>query len=434
MTLRLLIPLLFGILVNSAASAQSEFLPEQPGLVVTLVPVEAHQDKGTYVQAQLILSMRLRGKHPYEALSVTLPEIADAEIITIQRPRTRYLVSYIGAGHVYEASYAIIPQRSGMLVIPPVRAVGRVTKDSGDDLNFDLANDGFQVQVDPAVEGFSGGKWFAANEVEISETWSQDPDEIRFGDVLRREIHVKAVGTTGDRIPALAIPRAAGATIVDAGRTVETEITVNGTVGHLRQSWNVRMDRDDFAEIAPVRMVYWNALRHAEEVAWLPVQRIEPLPADASAIAARIMENVQEEHALQRLLWIEFLALLAAPFVIVALMYLYAVLPTARDLRLRMRVGRANSPRDALEAVRDWTGGKLDTSPNDPELLNEFKALNAATFSDRREAFHFPALTRRCLGHARRKRITRVTQRLGSVADAVLGRPVELGSRRFGKL
>lgn len=429
MTLRWLIPILLGVLASPLATAQTAFLPEQPALVVTLVPEEAHQNKGTYVQAQLRMNLRLRGKHAYEALSITLPELPDAEIITLQRPRTRFLDSYAGAGHVYQASYAIIPQRSGELVIPPVRAVGHVTADSGEDLHFDLANDGFRVQVDPAVEGFSGRKWFVADEVEITETWSHAPEEIRVGQVVRHEIHVKARGTTGERIPGLEIPRTSGAIIVDAGNTVETETTVSGTIGHLRQSWNVRIERDDVAEIAPVRLVYWNALTHAEDVAWLPVKQIEPLPADVSALAAKIMEDVQAEHELQRMLWIELLALMAAPFVLVALMYLYAGLPTAKDLRLRTRLGRAASPRDALAAIRDWSSGNLDTSPKDRELLKELGTLNAATFSNRRETFPFSGLIRRCLAHARKARVAGVTRRLKSVADAVLGPTVELNDR-----
>ena len=425
MILRLLF-FLSAVLVSSPAAAQAEFLPEMPALTTELVPEDTHQGKGTYVQAQLRLTLRLRGKHAYEALTVTLPEIADAEIITIQRPRTRFLDSYVGSGHIYEASYAIIPQRSGVLEIPPIRAVGRVTADNGEDLHFDLADGGYRVPVDPAVDGFSGASWFVADGIEISQTWSPDPQDIRTGDVLRREVYIKAFGTTGDRMPVLATPRASGATLLDSARKTETETTPGGTIGHLRQSWDIHISRE-VAEIAPVRLVYWNARTHAEEIAWLPVSRIEPLPADAPAIAARIMEEARAEHELQRTLWIELLAVLAAPFALTVLMFLYAVLPTIRDLVLYFRLARTSSPRQAFEVVRDWIARTGPTAPGDSELLNDLRALDAAIFSGRREAFHGMPLARRCLHHARRQRVARFSRRLGRVVEAVLGRRIDLG-------
>lgn len=429
MIARGLILFLLAVLLQSAAHAQAEFLPEQPGLTVNLVPEEAHTSKGTYVHAQLRMSLRLRGRYAFEALSVTLPDIPDAEVIEIQRPRTRFVRSYAGAGYVYDASYAIYPQRSGVLEIPPVRAVGRVTTNAGEDLEFDLSTDGFTVQVDPAVEGFSGKRWFVADEVEISEEWSVPPDAISVGEVVRHVVDVRARGTTGDRMPELEAPRAAGVTIVDAGREVRTEFSGDGTVGHLRQSWAVRMDQDTVGEIAPVRVVFWNARQHAEDIAWLPVRRIEPLPADAAAIAAGIMNQVRADHQLQRVLWIELLAVLAAPFLLIALMYVHALLPSVRDLRLRWTLGRTSSAKEALEAVHAWLGVNGRASLKDPDLLNEFRTLDAVIFSARQEPFDRTRLGSACLRHARSERVSRFLRRLQRMLESVVGRSVELDQK-----
>lgn len=422
MKLRAWLLLLACVLMTTNASAQQRYLPEQPSLVVELVPEETHTGKGTYVHAHLRMSLRLSGRYAYEALNVTLPAIPNSEVIEIQRPRTRFIDTYTGAGHIYEAAYSILPQRSGVLEIPPVRVRGSVETEAGEELHFDLASDGFRVPVDPAIEGFSGSQWFVADAVEISETWSPPIGEIRFGDVVRREVHVKANGTTGGRMPVLATPRATGVTQFDAGRRTKTEKTVSGTIGHLWQSWDVRIDNANFAETAPVRLVYWNARQHAEEIAWIPVRRIEPLPPDTAALAAKLMEEARTEHQFQRTLWLELLAVLAAPFVLLAVMFLYAVLPTIRDLGLYFRLGRAASPREAFEAVRMWSGKAGIQASGDSELLNDLRALDAAIFSGRREEFHGRRLAGRCLRHARRDRVARFSQRLGSMIDGVLGK------------
>ena len=224
-------------------------------------------------------------------------------------------------------------------------------------------------------------------------------------------------------------PRAAGATQFDAGRITKTEKTVDGTIGHVWQSWDVRVDRENYAEIAPVRVVFWNARQHAEEIAWLPVRRIEPLPADAEAIAAEIMEEARADHQLQRVLWLELLAVLAAPFLLIALMYLHALLPSVRDLRLRWTLGRTRSAKAALEAVHAWLGADGKSSPKDPELLNEFRALDAVIFSARQEPFDARRLARTCLRHARRRRVAGFLRRIRRIIEAVVGRSVELGQK-----
>lgn len=432
----LILTLVFGF-VPVAASAQTEFLPEQPVLVVELAPEEAHTTKGTYVQAQLRMSLRLRGRYAYEALAVTLPEIPDAEIITLQRPRTRYLVSYAGAGHVYEASYAIIPQRSGLLSIPPIRIAGRVRTDAGEDLNFDLTSEGFEVQVDPAVEGFAGGKWFVADLVEISDEWSHDPEDVRVGDVFRREIHIKARGTTGDRMPYLEMPRAAGATLVDAGRTTETEITGSDTIGHLWQSWDIRIDRDTFAEISPVRMFYWNTSTHAEDVVWLPVSRIEPLPADRAAIADEIMTEVRAEYEMQQIYWVELLMILAAPFVLLFGAWIFALVPSRADLRLRRALRRSPTAKQALSDIHDWAtarAGKragaasLLTHPDiKPELRRMLANLNAAAFSLYRTEIDAKAIAELCLADSRRARLAHLRTVIGALFERVFGTEKPLG-------
>lgn len=418
------------LLGTTNAKAQTEFLPEQPELTVDLVPEDALA-KGTYVQAQLNLTLRLHGRYAYEALTITLPEIPNAEIITTQRPRTRYLVSYGGAGHVYEAGYAIIPQRSGVLEIPPIRIVGRVKTDNGEDLNFDLANDGFAVQVDPAVEGFSSEKWFVADAAEIADSWSQSFDDIRVGDVIRREVHIKARGTTGDRMPALATPRATGATLVEVGRATETEITGNGTIGHLWQNWDIRIDRDTFAEIAPVRLPYWNATSHSEEIVSLPVTRIEPLPANTAAIAADIMDEVRAEHALQKMLWLELMLVLAAPLILGILWCLYAMLPTRSDLTLQRRIERATHPKEQLAAIGDWAiAQKLVSAANPigelarqatPEFEKSLSDLNRTAFSETAQPFGTSTLAKQCRSHARSHRFSQLRQTLRRSARTIFG-------------
>ncbi|MEM7210914.1 MAG: hypothetical protein AAF479_03315 [Pseudomonadota bacterium] len=415
------------VFTPALAVAQTEFLPEQPALLVDLAPEEAHTSKGSYVQAQLRMTLRLRGRYAYDALAVTLPEIPDAEIITLQRPRTRYLVSYAGAGHVYEAAYAIIPQRSGMLEIPPIRIAGRVKTDGGADLNFDLTSEGFRVQVDPAVEGFAGATWFVADLLEIEESWSHDPADVRMGDVIRREVHIKALGTTGDRMPALEMPRASGATLVDAGRTVQTEVTGTGTIGHLWQLWDIRIDRDTFAEIAPVRMFYWNAETHSEDVVWLPVSRIEALPADQEEIAGKIMEEIRAEYQLQRMFWIELLIVLAAPAIALVLAVLYALIPTRSDLRLSGRLRSTDDPQIALKAVWQWMAdlpGHPDTAPGSAmaqELRSGIADLNAATFSNHADPVDTRTVASLCLGEARRRRLSRLKTFLLKLFGHVFG-------------
>ena len=80
-----------------------------PELTVTVTPNAARLSNG-YVDGQIVLKVQLLSRHPFEALDLTMPQIPAAEVIELQRPRTRKVTSYAGPGHVFETSVAIIPR------------------------------------------------------------------------------------------------------------------------------------------------------------------------------------------------------------------------------------------------------------------------------------------------------------------------------------
>lgn len=367
---------LFLLSLLAPIGAGAQMAVGKPELTVSLKP-DFPEGAGPRPHRQIVMTIRLISPSPFEKLEIALPEtIPGAELLPLFRPRTTPFKSYAGDGYAYEAGFALFPLRSGPLVLPEIRAVGKTR--AGE--TFDLTGGGRVLGVRAAPAAAETGEWTVADRVEMTESWSPSPEDARQGDTLRREVVVRAVGATAERMLSPEHAGARGVRIVDAGEERRTEIGPEGAAGVVTRRWDIVIGQQWVANISPVRFEYWNAGRDAPEALSIPALRVEPAPPDRGELIAAAMAEAEAERQAGRRLFIALAALAAAPLVALALVSCWIALPSASDLRLRRRLADEPPPEEALAAVRAWLaeGRKPVALRRAPAVSNALARLETA--------------------------------------------------------
>ena len=173
-------------------------------------------DTRVYVQSQLILRLRIYRSAPLTDISyngLNLPGVVIEEV-----DQLNYVRKVDGIDHqVNELVFALFPERSGQLEIPPLHFTARQGAPSrgifdpvSRSRTLRRSSNAVSVTVLPIPAEFPDSAWLPATALEISEDWSMDPAQMKVGDSATRTVTVKAGGLTGPQLPPLQEPELAG--------------------------------------------------------------------------------------------------------------------------------------------------------------------------------------------------------------------------------
>lgn len=174
--------------------------------------VEANPVK-TYVQSQVLYTLRFFRRVNIAEASLKDPEIADAVVTKLDEDKS-YRREVNGIEYaVTERNYAIFPQKSGQLTIPALTLTAAVLE-SNDPSGLGgffgsratraerVSSKPITLTVLPAPASFKG-HWLAAEQVELKQQWSGDVLNMKVGEPLTRTLTLTAKGTTVGQLPKL---------------------------------------------------------------------------------------------------------------------------------------------------------------------------------------------------------------------------------------
>lgn len=251
-----------------------------------------------YVQSQVTYVLRLFSR--YQILSGSLSEIqvprlsaqtlGDNRSYTAQRDGVQY--------HVIEQRYALIPEASGELEIPPVTFQGQIAapqarRRSGlNDPFFDnfFANrQGKTVRArSPAVRFSVQAKadefpantaWLAAHDLYLSESWTPEPPTFRVGEPVTRSLTLQAQGLLGAQLPELQPAASEGLKAYPDQAQVDTSVGGDWLVGQRKEKIALVPTRPGTLQLPEIRLPWWNTQKQSVEYVSLPARTVEVLPA-----------------------------------------------------------------------------------------------------------------------------------------------------------
>ncbi len=192
---------------------------------------------------------------------------------------------------VLERRFALIPQRAGKLLVPPVTFQGEAS-DPSDPGNFfgsgtPVSAQGPQVAIDvqaaPAVAG--GDAWLPARGLTLTMSGADGSQPVRVGQPINLTLVLRAVGLGADALPLPTLPTLDGATVYPDQVADSTRNQGPWLLGERRRAFAVVPERAGKLALPALRISWWNVLTGRAEVASIPARTLTVLPALGAAVA-----------------------------------------------------------------------------------------------------------------------------------------------------
>lgn len=346
------------------------------------------------LQQQVVLAVRLWRSSTLQHGYLVVPEIPEALVeplgqheFTVERDGRNWRVE--------ERRFALFPQRSGSLSVPPAVFSGRDSYARGPDL---------VLEVRPRPPG--GERWLPATALRLAEHWSAD--EAPAGQPIERWIKAEADGLLGAQLPALPLPMLPDVEARRLEARTTTEV-IDGTVVGRRIERHLLVPRRAGTIALPELAVeWWDIGTETPRLATLPARVLAVSPAGAAPTpntsAVRLPSPPAPEDGPP---W-AWIALPAAGALLVT--WLWWILAPGRHDRRRLAAVATAARRGDAKATRaallDWAAtGSLSAVAvrlEDAEATAGLRRLDAAVFAGNAAAWDGAAFTRRVLPALRR--------------------------------
>ncbi|MFZ3322752.1 MAG: BatD family protein [Usitatibacter sp.] len=348
--------------------------------------------RAIYVQQQVPYTVRLYYDDAVQNGELAAPDPANAIVEQLGQEK-HYSATRRGREfHVVERRYVISPEKSGALQIAGVgfrgiaiapeehqeasslgdEAMDRFMRNSPfasdpffrnglhmgtffGDAGLPVAARGPEIALDvhprPAA---ARGNWLPAEQLTLTDSWQDNPPQLRAGEPAMRTITIRAKGLAASQIPALDFGQPPNAHLYPEAGSNDTQTDGNSIYGISKQSVSYIPDAQGTLSIPPVELAWWNVRSNAQELATLPGRQLaiapgvpgtQPSTPPAAPVAASARRPLpapaSEEPLTNRRMWLDG----GLAFLLVAAASVLVLLVSRRRETRKARETR--EPRDA---------------------------------------------------------------------------------------
>ncbi len=253
--------------------------------------------KKVYPQQQVLVQLRISRGDQLGNESITPFELAGAQVEKLSQ-RSHQTVKKGEKQEITEIVYAVLPEKSGTIVIPQVRYHGEVMQGGITQRNFGNLRDFgnlFQkrgrrifstseqqtVKVKPMPSDFKGW-WLPTDKLVIEEIWQPDPPLFRVGEPVTRTIAIFANGAFGNQIPEISFVYPASIKGYADQPVIETEKTSEGLKGMRKEKWALIPNQAGKIKLPGISVSWWDVSRDELRTAVIPSKTINVLPVPGS--------------------------------------------------------------------------------------------------------------------------------------------------------
>lgn len=167
---------------------------------------------------------------------------------------------------------ALYPDRAGMLTIGAFTHDLTLTDEGDDWFDHQIQSEPITVEVEaaPATEGW----WFPVRRLQISDQWSNAPDQLKAGDGVLRVIRLEALGATPEMIPPMPELTSPSAMIFPHPEKRLVELTPEGPVTYAFWRWTIRPTNEVSAIVEPLTFDYYDTVHRQARSVTISPQRI----------------------------------------------------------------------------------------------------------------------------------------------------------------
>jgi len=275
----------------------------------------------TYVQQQILYTTRLYYRVPLIEGDFSDPALDNAAVERLGEDH-QYQTTRDGQHYqVLERRYAIFPEHSGKLTIPPSVFTGRMVSASGQRSPFDrmdammermlgknpfkdsffagtpfadpgkrvrLRGNPLSLDVKARPTTYRGDNWLPTPKLVLHDSWADSPPEFRAGEPVTRTITIEAKGLEAAQLPDIHIPHTDGLRVYPE-KPVQTNRTDGDWVyGQSKQTFAYMATAPGKIDLPKIQVDWWDTGAQKERTAVLPQwEVVAEAGNDASATATR---------------------------------------------------------------------------------------------------------------------------------------------------
>jgi len=242
--------------------------------------------KQTYVQSQVLYTVRFYQRVQIAQATLSEPKIDNAIVENLAGDKT-YNTQIKGVNYrVTERSYAIFPQQSGVITIPPlVLSAQLIINDPNSRSNsfFNMPNTQtkrimskeISLNVLPSPDHFTGQHWFPAKKLQLQQSWSNKKLEVNVGEPLTRTITMIASGVTASQLPDLQLQQTDSQLKIYPDQAISNDQkNANGIIAVREQKAAFIPSSPGSFELPAIEIPWFNTQLNKMEIATLPAVTI----------------------------------------------------------------------------------------------------------------------------------------------------------------
>jgi hypothetical protein len=263
--------------------------PEPGELPPVFIEVEVSPSEPPYfVHAQLGLIVRVYYQQNLTEAAISQPEPSPASVRLLDE--VPFQAERNGARYrVLERHYAIFPERSGDLVVPPLQLSGRLVERRSDRLwqptvrgrRIQVSSDPIHLTIQPRPAAFSGDSWQPARNLELTQQISAS-GSLRVGEPVTRTVIVDAVGLEENMITEPVWPEIPNARIYPDQPQGISRDDGQWVLGHKEFRYAVVPEQEGELVLPELTVYWWDTVNNRQQKAILPAKVLE---VQASAVA-----------------------------------------------------------------------------------------------------------------------------------------------------
>ena len=270
------------VTVRAATTSGSAASGKQPIYTETLVDKSA-----VYIQEQIILTHRLYTSVQLRDYSLSELDIPGAIVQRLGDSQFQKVIN--GRNYlVLEVRYAIFPQSSGKLDIPPLRFGAYETASRSQFGSFSSRGnrvfrdtDAKRIDIMARPAHMPANEWMPSSKVELSEQWSGDLDSLIVGEPITRTIRINAQGLTGAQILPLPIIESPNYKVYPDQPQLEEQAIGDGVLGTRTESLALVPNQAGELVIPAIEMRWWDTKNQRMQTASLPATKVQVNPSTA---------------------------------------------------------------------------------------------------------------------------------------------------------
>lgn len=283
------------------------------------IEVEADHQGATYIQQQIPYTVRLYYDNKVMSGKLSEPQPENAVVEQLGEDKKYTTTRNGNRYYVLERHYAISPEKSGQLRIPPLTFKGQLSSsESGAGLglrrdpfferfflNSPLRHHGQPIRAHSKAIALNvlprpakaGKDWLPAEQISLQDSWADSPPLWRSGEPVTRTITLQAKGLTGAQLPALQLLTPEQTRLYPEAPVNESRTDGDKVYGISRQTFTYIPGKAGRLTIPAVKLPWWNTRSDKPETATLPKWEVQVAAGSGetpsgSAVTAEIQDPV----------------------------------------------------------------------------------------------------------------------------------------------